>query len=377
MIGRFERGSTDREFVALSRTQAQGLLLIVSPETLKILRVSHNSREIVGISWQDLLDQPLNSLVSSELCVQISDLSNTVPGCSCVRSVAAGKAASVCYQRNANDLLIVEIFPVDYLPEHVAEFAGSAVAAISEITSVLSLSELLKVVSTWLQKMLAFDTIQIFRFDQDWHAELLAKTCGGEPVPFTDDRIMMEDCLLEFLEKREFLFVMDSARLPVSLKPESNPNHENLDLSSAVLFAPPEPYLKNLSARAISMDLVLSVELDGELWGFIECSNHKNVSPNLRAIAVCRVLSRIFALMLVKLHSHDDANSETVELESLRKFLKGDLHAQTTATRTLLKFLRLHVDGILPPDYSSLLEKLQESNEDLAKKLECLMADWH
>jgi PAS domain S-box-containing protein len=173
---------------------------------------------------------------------------------------------------------------------------------------------------TLFRSMLGYHRVMIYKFHQDWHGEVVAESRQGNRVrylglhyPATDIPSQARDLYLS--DRIRLIPDVDFSPVPI-LVPAGGTPAETLNLTgcSARAVSPAHlQYLRNMDVRAT---LVISLVVDGKLWGLVACHHdtprwipplHRDTALSL-AEMVCvhidAITSRQHSLQQATLRNH-------------------------------------------------------------------------
>lgn len=281
--------------------QPHGALLTVNSQ-LDIVQVSNNTQDYLGKSTQELLGQPLNSLLGVEQVEAIRQCWSKKDSIitSHKVSIFTGNQERYfdCIAHRTKDTLIVELEPIDSKSEvSFLSFHALVSEVIAKMQNTSNLTEFLHLVATEIRQITAFDRVMVYEFDRNAAGSVVAEAKREDLPPYfglhypaTDipesARNLYTSCLLRFAPNLN--------AQSVKLVPIENPiTNQPLDLSLSVLRSV-DPccieYHQNMGVTAL---LVISLIQEQKLWGLISCHHQtpKYISYELRQI--CEFLGRI------------------------------------------------------------------------------------
>ncbi|OUL35923.1 cyanobacterial phytochrome A [Nostoc sp. T09] len=281
--------------------QPHGVLLALSPQ-LDILQVSDNTLDYLGRTTQELLGQPLNTLLAQEQVAAIRQCWSKK-----VDSVTSYKVSIItlnqeryfdCIVHRTEDVVILELEPIHSRDEvSFLSFYTLVNEAIAQMQKTSNLTEFLHLVATELREITAFDRVMVYQFDRNAAGSVVAEAKREDLPPYlglhypaTDIPAQARDLYTRSLLR----FIPNLTAQPVKLVPIENPiTHQPLDLSLSVLRSVDScciEYHQNMGVAAL---LVISLIQEQQLWGLISCHHHtpKHISYELRQI--CEFLGRI------------------------------------------------------------------------------------
>ena len=198
------------------------------------------------------------------------------------------------------------------LPGGRGTVAGAALVALrSALAGLLGASgsaDLFVAMAREVREITGFDRALVYRFDPQWHGEVVAQA-GGEGRPsFLGHHFPASDIPPQaraVFRQNGLRIIPDVARPASRLVPQLNPDSgQPLDLGHATWRSPADvhlTYLRNMDACA---SLTLSIICEGRLWGLVACHHFSprflSAPWRLAAELVGRQSSALLSHALVK-----------------------------------------------------------------------------
>ncbi|HEX8440487.1 GAF domain-containing sensor histidine kinase, partial [Archangium sp.] len=181
-----------------------------------------------------------------------------------------------------------------------------ALAAVNQLLSPLAHARgprgLLQAVADAVRSLTGFDRVMVYRFNAEWHGEVLAESLAQGVEGFLGRHFPASDIPAQAraLYVRNTLRLISDARArPAPLVPAVLPSlGRPLDLSGAALRSVSPVHLEYLANMGVTASMSISLVKDGSLWGLITChhSAPRHLSASTRQ--ACDVLARLLSLQL-------------------------------------------------------------------------------
>ncbi|WP_375473479.1 ATP-binding protein [uncultured Nostoc sp.] len=305
--------------------QPHGILLALSTQ-LEILQVSNNTQVYLCKAPEDLLSQPLSYLLEPQPVEIVKQCLVKNVGSANVFKVLINTLYGEIYfdaiAHRTEEAVILELEPTDSEFEvSFLNFHSFASEAIAKMQRTSNLGEFLHLVAQEVQKIIGFDRVMVYQFDESEAGSVVAEVKREDLSPYLGLHYPATDIPAQARElyTRCFLrFLPDLTAEPVKLIPTENPaTHQHLDLSYSVLRSFDwccAEYHQNMGVKAL---LVISIIQEQKLWGLISCHHQtpKYISYEVRKM--CEFLGQIASSEL----AHKISNSEwdyKVKLKSLQ-----------------------------------------------------------
>jgi chemotaxis family two-component system sensor kinase Cph1 len=168
------------------------------------------------------------------------------------------------------------------------------------------------VAATEMHELTGFGRTMIYRFDHDWHGEVIAEqTTGlgkrylGHHFPASDIPAQARD-----LYTRTLLRVIpDVDGVPVPLAPQPAPGRgKPLDLSFASLRAVSPIHLQYLRNMEVRASMSLSLLVGNRLWGMVVCHNATPLRVSAALRGACQEIAEVVAARLFRMEAEQRAS---------------------------------------------------------------------
>jgi light-regulated signal transduction histidine kinase (bacteriophytochrome) len=190
---------------------------------------------------------------------------------------------------------------------------------------------LLQAAADAVRVLTRFDRVMVYRFDTDWHGEVVAESRAEGVDSFLGMHFPASDIPAQaraLYTRNTLRLIANASAEPVPLVPAVVPSlGRPLDLSGAALRSVSGVHLEYLANMGVAASFSLSLLKDGALWGLIACHHHAplHLSPATRR--ACDVLARLLALQLAS-EERAAASAELARRAGLLSQLVEHLSAQ-------------------------------------------------
>ncbi|HIK06048.1 MAG TPA: GAF domain-containing protein [Trichormus sp. M33_DOE_039] len=314
-----------------SQIQPHGVLLVLSEPDLKILQVSNNTWEILGINAESVLQKKLEELLDSFQVERIKAglLEDNLEFINPTKVWMPKKGGEyvvfdAVFHRNSEGLLILELEPAisqENIP--FLSFYHLAKASINELEKTVNLRDFCQIIVQEVRKVTGFDRVMLYKFDDDGHGSVVAE----EKIASLESYLGLHYPESDIPKPARKLFISNSIRLipnaqalPVQMLPVKNPVSDRApDLTNSILRSAASCHLEYLHNMGVGASLTISLIKDQKLWGLIACHHQtpKYVSYELRK--ACEFLGRvIFAELSAREETEDyDYRMNLTHIQSL------------------------------------------------------------
>ncbi len=325
--------------------QPHGVLLALSTQ-LEILQVSNNTQAYLGKEPENLLGKHLSYLLDPrQVDIVKQCLVKKIGSANAFKALivtSSGKNYFDAVAHRTEQAVILELEPTDSESElSFLSFHTLAGEAIAKMQSTSNLIEFLHLVAEEIKKIIGFDRVMVYQFDQSGAGSVVAEVKREDLSPYlglhypaTDipaqARELYTRCLLRFLpdltaEPIKLLrFLPDLTAEPIKLVPTENPTtQQHLNLSYCLLRSVDwccTEYHQNMGVKAL---LVISLIQEQKLWGLISCHHQTPKYISYEVLKMCEFLGQIVSSELAHKISYSEWDYK-VKLKSLQsEFLES------------------------------------------------------
>ncbi|GAB4548907.1 MAG: ATP-binding protein [Pleurocapsa sp.] len=317
----------DREPIHIPNLiQPHGVLLTVSPDDYRILQVSLNTGQMLGIEAKELLGQSLTEVLGEQQVRAIAsclaenfDHINPLP-IKIDRPNETLNFNGIVHQNDA--IVILELEPVEDGREvNFFDFYKLVKSPVSKLQNTNSLVELCSAIVQEVKKITGFDRVMVYRFDEEGAGEVIAEAANQELEPFLGLRYPATD----IPKQAKYLYTLNYLRLipdatykAVGLTPELNPlTNKPLDMSMAVLRSVSPLHTEYLANMGVTASMSISLLKNKQLWGLIACHHNtpKILSYEIRTI--CEFIGQVVSFELAAKEESQDSDYK-IKLKSIQ-----------------------------------------------------------
>jgi len=323
--------------------QPRGVLLGLDERLKTILFVSANATAFFGGSLATILTSPAETTLSKELVQRIRTLMRDSREGSVLfvdlPLLPALLAECMVFAHRSQDRVIVELVlePRDHALDVTLASTASAVSNISmalrraeaaTAASTLGTSAIAETfqqvaaenqgeqalhalgdsVADEVRRVTGYDRVMVYQFDDDGNGTVIAEARHNDVEPFLGLHYPAADIPAQaralYLRSRvRALGNVDGAPVPLvtaSAETAARP----LDLSYAVLRSMSPVHLQYLRNMQVTATLVVSIIIDGALWGLIACHHRTPKWPSYAMRAASDMLSEFVSVQLTVQQNH-------------------------------------------------------------------------
>ena len=304
--------------------QPYGVLLAVSLAEYRILQVSLNTAEILGIEPEKLLNKPLQFLLGEKQVKKIEgclaeNFHNPIP-------LKIEKDREILHfngiVRCREEIITIELELAHFDPiRDFFDFYKLVKSPVDRLQNTKTLEQLSEAIACEVKKITGFDRVMVYRFNAEGVGTVIAEAANEELKPYLGLHYPATD----IPRQAKHLFTLKSLRMipdvayePVGITPELNPlTNELLDMSMTGLRSVSPFHIEYLNNMGVGATLVVSLVKNKQLWGLISCHHNtpKKISDEVRTI--CEFLGQIASLELAAKESERDLGYK-IKLKSIQ-----------------------------------------------------------
>lgn len=340
--------------------QPHGVLLVLDADDLSITQVSDNARSVIGIEPEDLLSQPIETIVSEDYQESLrQELRNEMVSFSNPLQVPVdidGERTIFDAVVNRRDqLVLLELenphsFNSPSRPVLVPNETHFRLVrkAITEMYGAAKLEDVCDILVEQVRDFTGFDRVMVYRFAPDGHGSVIAEasrqgieTFLGLHYPASD----IPQQARRLYEINWLRLIVDTDYQPAMLTPAINPvTNATLDMSQSVLRSVSPIHVQYLKNMGVSASTSISLLNDGKLWGLIACHHYSPKFVPYDVRAGCELLGCVMSLQLTTKEfseqAIDQARQQSLHGELLSMVSRNNsVISLTDEAETLLKLV--------------------------------------
>ncbi|WP_428491299.1 GAF domain-containing protein [Rhodopila sp.] len=312
-FGQADLLNCEREQIHLAGSvQPHGALLLVRETDNAIIQVSDNAASFLGLDSNPIgksLEQIPGNL-AERLHPHFADpLHEIIRGVRC--NVGRSRREFDCLiHRPLGGGLIIELEragPAVELSHHLEK-------ALQAIMAASTLRALCDETARIFRNLTSYDRVMVYRFDEEGHGEVFSEAREPTLEPFLGNRYPATDIpqiARRLYERNRVRVLRDVEYTPAALTPPLSPitgDHLDMSLCSLRSISPIHvQYLKNMGVRGT---LVVSLLVNGKLWGLVSCHHYVPRFMHFEERAVCELLAEAVATRIAALESFIQAQAE-------------------------------------------------------------------
>ncbi|MBD2663389.1 phytochrome-like protein [Richelia sinica FACHB-800] len=325
----------DREPIHIPNAiQPHGVLLIFNEDNWQITLVSDNTDSILGYSPQELLNQSLSKILSTEDIDAITHcLDRDFEAINPLNLKVCNAAQetinfSGIVHRSLENLIILELEPVHQ--KETYDFLGfyqltrQLLAKIKHASNVSILSQL---IAEEIREITNFDRVMVYRFDLDGSGEVIAEAKQPDLHTYLGLRYPDSDIPKQAKE----LYRLNKLRLipnvnyqPAALIPNLSPvTQKSPDLSLSVLRSVSPLHIEYLQNMQVGASMSISILKNNRLWGLIACHHQSSKYISYHVRTFCELIGQLMSIELSNKEDQENLNDKITLKNLLSHFVES------------------------------------------------------
>ncbi|MBB5209559.1 GAF domain-containing protein [Chiayiivirga flava] len=321
--------------------QPHGILLVVDAATQTIVQASDNAAALLGIAQAQLADLPWRDAVAiardpsaaaAERPLHLAWASASFPA-----NPDAAPHVGCWHLYDTRWLLEIEPDAADDAPSR--DDAYPIVRRVEDDGTVQHAAER---VAAAFKSLLGYDRVMVYRFDRDWHGEVIAEVREPQLEPYLGLHYPATDIPAQaralYLRNR-VRAIADIGYRAAALVPVLDPHTgQPTDLSDVSLRSVSPVHIEYLSNMGVTATLVTSIVVQQKLWGLVSCHHYAQRACDRRMRAVADDLTRALAARIGALEQLDAVWAESRLLTTREKLIARFNQAETIDTALLRNY---------------------------------------
>ena len=346
--------------------QAHGALLVVRPDDLVILQASENSADLLGLSPEQLLGQPIGVVTGAAGAAQLrasiaggaTDANPlrlfTLPG----HSGSSGRSETPALDvsmHTLDGLAMIEFEPSSPDDDAQAQNGYARVKkAVGRLRQASGLQHFCTVAAEEFRELTGLARVMVYKFHADGHGEVYAESRNAELAPWLGMHYPAEDIPAPAREVFKRVWIrptLDVSGALAEMVPLVNPQTGRpLTMTHCALRGASVMYTEYLQNMGVTAGLTMSLRRGDELWGLIVCHHYSGVARlPFEVRAACELLAQVVSLQHQAIENHEHL-AYRLSREAIHQQLiaqaseEGGLSAMTDGAPTVLQ--AIESDGV-------------------------------
>jgi chemotaxis family two-component system sensor kinase Cph1 len=311
-FGQADLSNCEREQIHLAASiQPHGILIVLREQDWVVVQCSENAAGHLGLDA--ILNRPIAALggdLPEARARHIGEPLHDMPRpvrCRVGRSLDGWNAL---IHRAAGGGIVIELeragAPIDVAP-HIKR-------GVERMTACSSLRTLSAEAAAIYKELTGYDRVMAYRFDDQGHGEIVAEEREIHLEAYLGNRYPASDIpqmARRLYERNRVRVLVDVNYRPVPLQPRLTPiTGTDLDMSLCFLRSMSPIHIQYLKNMGVVATLVVSIVVEGRLWGLIACHHYAPRSIPYEMRTACELLAEIMATRISALQSFAVAQAE-------------------------------------------------------------------
>ena len=300
----------------LGKIQSNTCLVAAEISSLRILYVTDNLPELLGIEHLSMLDKPLSAFLGrlgqadqGESLLQVirfglvHQFENVNPIALLIHGVPHNLVIHV-----SGDCVVLELEPSSSdVNAHLQTLVGSS---LSRILEGKTLDDILQSAATQIRELIGYDRVMVYKFWEDGHGEVVAETRRDDLEPFMGLHYPASDIPKQARELYKINLIRgiaDVTSTPADIVSFTAVTKDRpLDLTHAIGRAVSSIHVQYLRNMGVDASFSVSLVADDELWGLIACHNYSPRFIDYKARQHAKVIGQVLSSSIQYRNNQED-----------------------------------------------------------------------
>ena len=314
--------------------QAHGALVVVDPDSLRVLQASANAENLLGLRLMHGHAATIHAIPGADVDPMISEMLRWLRAgaeTTFLRTARLSRRQMQVIGHRTSQGVILEF---EEAPGHEGETLpalyprlGRFLGTIGSVTEGRVLAE---TAAREIREITGFNRVLIYSFDEDWNGTVIAEDGDGVFPPYLGLRFPASDIpaqARELYRLNRLRLIPDADYLVSPIVPAASPiDGRPLDLSFAGLRSVSPVHLQFMRNMGTAASMSISLLVEGRLWGLISCHNRAPKRVNAQIRAACDLLGQTLSLQ-IGARERDAHASRRIELKRIETALLAGLAA--------------------------------------------------
>lgn len=286
--------------------QAHGALVVVDPDSLRILQASANVETLLGLRLMPGQAATIHAIPGTDVDPMISEMLRWLRGGAATMFLRTARLSRRHMQVIGHRTAQGVILEFEEGPEHEGETLAALYPRIGRFVGVLdSLADVRALAESAVREVrdiTGFNRSQVYVFDEDWNGTVVAEDNDGTLPSFLGLHFPASDIpaqARELYRLNRLRFIPDVDYLVSPIVPAPSPiDGRPLDMSFAALRSVSPVHLQYMRNMRTAASMSVSLVIDGRLWGLISCHHRVPRRINAQVRAACDMIGQSLALQI-------------------------------------------------------------------------------
>ncbi|SFH13295.1 ATP-binding protein [Pontibacter chinhatensis] len=333
----------------IGRIQPQGFMLILNKQTLEVEQLSANIGEFLQADPAILPGKKLNAIAFKEEYTTLEErIRLQLDTGTQVDLIELQGKQFFAFLHESQGSLVLECEP--YMPvqhgQQILDLTGGYTRFLEKLDQQGTLVSQAQLTTQFVQQVLDYDQVMLYRFDEDWHGEVIAETAKPGVHTYLHHHFPASDIPAQaraLLLQKPVRQIANVSATAVDITPYFNPTTgQPSNIIRSELRNPSEIHLQYLQNMGVQATLSISIIVNEKLWGIIACQHKTALFTNYWRRQLCLNIAQAFANGVLANEEQRDMR----QLEELR-VQEVQLMNQLMASRNLQEELQKQQAAVL------------------------------
>ena len=333
--------------------QPHGVLLSLAEPKLEILQASASALEFLGVAASELVGRQLGQLLSDKDARALQGaITHEDPAKVSPLPLTLNQRTFDTLLHRHHGALIVELEPAPPAADTFARHHRQLQDYLKQMQEARDPAGLYHVMADAVSSLTGYERVMIYRFDEDWHGEVVAEKLTAEVDSYMGHHFPASDIPAQaraLYAKSWLRIIPDVNYKPSILEPPLDPRTGRpLDLSFAALRSVSPIHLEYLRNMGVGASMSISLIVNGNLWGMIACHHQTARRLPFAVRTACELVgqmaSREIASQQERRQLAERAEVNRIQTRFFDVIAKEENAAEALLryTPTLLEFMNAH-----------------------------------
>lgn len=320
--------------------QPHGFLIGVHADTFQIEFCSGNVNEHTGMPYDELLGKDIASILGAEQLSAMQKYLDALTGTftAPLRLTLGGKHFETTIHRSGDVWVLEFEAAITDLPDLTALYTQTR-SFVGYMEQATSLQMLCQAVADGTRRIIGYDRVMVYRFDEDYNGEVIAESKIEELESFLGLHYPHTDIppqARELYRKNLIRVIGDVDYTPVPIYTRSSKTHKDLDLTFSILRSVSPIHVQYLHNMGVSASTSISLMHEGRLWGLIACHHYHGPQPiNSHARIAARLQGHFMASQIGVRQIAEEYETSKLVNQSLDSLLAKNFDLDRSAFHTI------------------------------------------
>lgn len=304
--------------------QPYGYLIVLDKKDYKIVQASENIKDVFGIAAEELVGTLFIDLLDTSDKKLLNDRFEKDQSDNFSLRLTTKHKKNIIIQTHAKpDYLIIEAEQTPRNAERLfTDVFQDLSFSMSAINGQTNLAAVCEAAVQQLQRISGFDSVLLYRFDEDWNGTVIAEVVGEGMTSYKGLKFPASDIpkqVRQLYLTNPFRMIPQREYTPIRLYPVINPvTHSLIDLSDCNLRSVAGVHIEYMRNMDIKSSMSIRIIKDEQLWGLISCHHKTDHFISYEVRASFELLSNVISQKIASILDKEEytASQRMIEVRS-------------------------------------------------------------